>query len=155
MRVAQSGHNVDGEAQEGPRLHRFADQSLERFAAEIIEQERCSTTLAGKRKRPRRPFAVERVPQFIFVGETIEGGWRRALRGKQHSQRCAAAAVAAYAPPAAEDAFAILPQDLEVALPISVELKGMGHLPNSAALPRSDSLRILLNDSAARQHCLV
>ena len=63
--------DADGDAEKAPRLHRFAHKSFQRFAAGILEQQRRSSALAGKRKRPRRPYAVEFVPQFIFVGLTI------------------------------------------------------------------------------------
>ena len=74
VRLAQRGGDADGEAQEASRLHRRADQPLERFAARILEQQRCSTAFADQRERPRRPCGVELVPQFIFVGEAIEDG---------------------------------------------------------------------------------
>ena len=109
VRLAQRGDDADGEAQEASRLHRRADQSLERFAARILEQQRRSTAFAAKRERPRRPRGVERVPQFIFVGKAIERSRRRALRGRQHDQHGAAAAVAVRAPSPAEHAFAVLP----------------------------------------------
>src|SRR5271166_599497 len=48
------------------------------------------------------------------------------------------AARAVCTPPAVEDAFAVLPQEMEIANPISFELKGRVHLPDSAAPPRSD-----------------
>ena len=138
VRLAQRGGDADSEAQEASRFHRRADESRKRLAAGILEQQRRSTALAGERERPCRPCGVELVPQFIFVGEAIEGSRQRALRGGQHGQHGAAAAVAVRAPSSAEDAFAVLPQHLEIAHPISVELKGWVHLPNSAAPPRSD-----------------
>ena len=81
-----------------------ADQSLERFAARILEQQRRPAAFAAKRERPRRPRGVERVPQFIFVGKAIERCRRRALRGGRHGQHRAAASVVAQAPSSAEDA---------------------------------------------------
>ena len=143
VRLAQRGGDADGEAQEASHLHRFADESLERLAARILEQQRCSTAFAGKRERPRRPCGVEFVPQFIFVSEAIERGRRRALRGGQHRQHRAAAARAVRAPSAAEDAFAVLPQDLEISNPISFELKGWVQLPD-LALRRSEPAFVAL-----------
>src|SRR5271166_5546418 len=138
VRLAQGCDDADGKAKEALHFHRIADQSLERFAARILEQQRRSTAFAGKRERPRRPCGFELVPQFILVSEAIEGSRDRTLRGRLHRQRRAAAARAVCAPPAVEDAFAVLPQELEIAKPISVELKGRVHLPDSAAPPRSD-----------------
>ena len=74
VRLAQRGDDADGEAQEASRVHRRADQSLERLAAMILEQQRCPAVFAAKRERPRRPCGVERVPQFIFAGKAIEKG---------------------------------------------------------------------------------
>ena len=106
-------------------------QPLERLAAGILEQQRRSTAFAGQRERPRRPCGVELVPQFIFVGKAIEAGRRRALRGGQHGQHGAAAAVVVRAPPAAEDAFAILPQDLTAVIRIGAFQRMQHHLSHS------------------------
>ena len=107
--------DADGEAQEAARLHRSAHDPLQRLAAGILEQQRGSAVFAGKRKRPRSPCGVERVPQFIFVGEALENDRRRAIRRGQHRQHRPAAFPAVRAPPAVEDAFAILPQEMEIA----------------------------------------
>ena len=72
VRLAERGDDADGEAQKASHLHRFADQSLERFAARILEQQHRSSAFAPELERPRRPCGVEFVPQFIFVGEAIE-----------------------------------------------------------------------------------
>src|SRR5271166_10006 len=108
---------------------------------------KCMPT-AGQRERPRRPCGVELVPQFIFVGEAIQRGRMRALRSGQHGQHRVSAARAVCAPPAVEDAFAILPQELEITQPISVELKDRVHLPDSAAPASVRLLHALLCDSA-------
>ena len=68
------------------RLHRRAEQPLERLAAGILEHQRGPAALADELQRPRRPCAVQFVPQSIFVGEAIEGRRRRLLRGGQHGQ---------------------------------------------------------------------
>jgi hypothetical protein len=65
------------------------------------------------------------------VSEAIDGGRRRALRGEQHGKRRAAGAVAAEAPSSAEDALALLPQDLE-AVSLSAEPTQLLQLPPSA-----------------------
>ena len=74
VRLAERGDNPDGETQEALHFHRSVDQSRKRFAAWILEQQRRSTTFAGKRQRPRGPSDVELVPQFVFVSEAIEDG---------------------------------------------------------------------------------
>ena len=132
VRLAHGRGDADGEAQEASRLHRFAHEPLQRLAARILEQQRRSAAFAGKRERPRSPCGVELVPQFIFVGEALEDGRGRALRGGQHHQHGAEAAVAVRAPTSAEDEFAILPQDLEALFSASVERKRLVQLSRSA-----------------------
>ena len=66
----------------------------------------------------------------------LAGGGRSAAGNTASTD--AAAAVAVCAPSPAEDAFAILPKNLEIANPISIKLKGWVHLPNSGAPRRSD-----------------
>src|SRR5208337_5384322 len=117
------GDDANGEAKEAFCLHRSFDQAIKRFAARILEQQRRSTAFAGKRERPRRPCAVELVPQFIFVGEAIDRCRGRGLRGREHCQSRAAAALAVRAPSSAEYAFAVLPQDLEAMVSQSAEKK--------------------------------
>jgi hypothetical protein len=53
------------------------------------------------------------------------------LRGGQHGQHGAAVAVGVQAPSPAEDAFAVLPQDLEAVLSASAEPKGCIQSPHS------------------------
>ncbi len=50
MRLTRSGGDADRVAQEVPRLQRRADEPIERFAARILEQQRCSAAFAGKRE---------------------------------------------------------------------------------------------------------
>ena len=125
-------------------LHRFADEALERFAARILEQQRGSTAFADKRERPRRPGGVEFVPQSIFVREAIEASRQRTLGDGQHGQHRVGTALAVRAPSSAEDAFAVLPQNLEISNPASAKLKGLVQIPDSAAPPRSRFARIPL-----------
>ena len=47
--------DADGEAEEASRLHRRADEPLEGLAAQVLQQQRCSTAFAGQRERPRGP----------------------------------------------------------------------------------------------------
>jgi hypothetical protein len=88
--------------------------------------------VAGKREWPRGPCGVELAAQRIFVVEAIEDSRRRALRRGQNCQHPASDALAIFPPSAAEDAFAVLPQDLEIADPIGVVLKRRIQLPDSA-----------------------
>ena len=46
VRLAERRGDADREAQEALRLHRFADEPLERLAARILEQQRRSTAFA-------------------------------------------------------------------------------------------------------------
>jgi hypothetical protein len=132
MRLAQRGGDADGEAQKASRLHRRADKSFERLAAWVLEQQRCSTAFVGQCERPRRPYGVELVPQFIFVREASEACRRRAFRSRQHDQHGAPPAVAVLPPPPAEDAIPILPEDLEAVFSLSAERKRLLQLPCSA-----------------------
>ena len=119
----QRGDDFDGEDQERPRLHRLADEPLERLAARVLEQQRRSTAFPHKRERPRRPCGVEFVPQLIFVGEASEACRQRTFRSGQHDQHGVTAAVAMLPPPLAEDAIPSLPEDLEAVFSLSAEPK--------------------------------
>jgi len=63
--------------------------------------------------------------------EARNAGEGRVLRGGQHRQNGAKIAVSAQAPSSAEDAVAILPQDLEVAIPICAGQSRWIQLPHS------------------------
>jgi hypothetical protein len=69
------------------------------------------------------------------------------FRGGRNDKHGAPFAVIAKTPTSAEDPIAILPQDLEIALPTSIELKGWAHSPNSAAPPRSRFARVPCNSA--------
>jgi hypothetical protein len=56
------------------------------------------------------------------------------LRGGQHGQHGSTIAVG-LAVSSAEDALAVLPQDLEVAIPIGAKSRRRFHVPDSAAGP--------------------
>ena len=62
------------------------------------------------------------------MSEAIEAGRRRMFGGGPHNQYVAAAL--APAPPSTEDAFSVLPGDLEAAIPISVKSRGTVQLPD-------------------------
>jgi hypothetical protein len=131
VRLAQRRDNPDREVQEASRLHRSLDESRERFASGVLEQQRCPTAVAGKRERPSSPCGVEIAAQLIFVGESVEDSRRRALHRRQHCQHRTSHALAICPPSTAEDPFTILSQDLEVADPIRVVLKRRIQLPDS------------------------
>ena len=114
----------DGEAQEAPHLHRRAEKAFKRLAARVLEHQHGPTALADKLERPHRPRAVQLVLQSVFVGKAIEAGGRRVLRGGQYGQHRAPLAVVAQTPSSAEDAFAVLPQDLKAAILLSVKSRG-------------------------------
>src|ERR1700757_1433888 len=64
------------------------------------------------------------------------------LRGGTHGQHGGPIAVGAQVPSSANDTFAVLPQDLDTALPSRAEPKGWGHPPDSVSSRRvSDRLR--------------
>ena len=83
---AQGGGDADGEPQEARQLHRRAEQPSERFAAGILEHQHRPTLFADEFERPRRPVAVQLVPQFIVVDEAAEAVGRRAFSGREHDQ---------------------------------------------------------------------
>jgi hypothetical protein len=69
------------------------------------------------------------------------------LRGKQHREHRISVAIGTRAPSPAEDAITLFPQDLEAAIPISVEPTRKVHSP----APPSSRLQLLeLKRSFAR-----
>ena len=86
MDLAQGDRDADGEAQEASHLHGRAEQPLERLAAGILEHQHGPAAFADELQRPHRPGPVQLVLQSVFVGEAIEGGGCRMLRGGQHGQ---------------------------------------------------------------------
>jgi hypothetical protein len=55
---------------------------------------------------------------MVFMGEAIEARTRRMLRGGKNDQHGAPLAIIVQSPAMAEDAFAVLPQDLGAAVRI-------------------------------------
>ena len=129
--LAQGDRDADGEVQEASHLHRRAEQPLERLAALILQHQHGPAAVADELQRPRRPGSVQLVLQSIFVGQAIEGGRCRMLRGGQHGQHGVPAAIGIQAPPTAEDAVAVLPQDLEVVVSLCAEPRRCAQLPHS------------------------
>jgi hypothetical protein len=68
---------------------------------------------------------VQLVFQFIFMCEAVEAGGRRAFPGRRHNQYGALFFADAPPPSSAENAFAVLPHDPEVAIPICGDPKGV------------------------------
>jgi hypothetical protein len=77
-------------------------------------------TLAHELQRSCRPPIIEVVPQSVFVSKAIEGSTCGMLRGGQHGQHGSTIAVGV-AVSSAEDALAVLPQDLETAIPMGAK----------------------------------
>jgi hypothetical protein len=65
----------------------------------------------------------------MFVNKAIEGGTCRMFRGRQHGQDGGPLTVGIALSPA-EDAFVVLPQDLEATNSTSAERRGWIHLPD-------------------------
>ena len=131
MDLAQRSRDADGEAQEASHLHRRAEQPVERLAARILQHQHGPAAVADELQRSRRPRSVQRVLQSKFMRQAIEGRRCRMLRGGKHGQHDVPAAIGILAPRAAEDAIAVLPQDLEVALSVCAEPNRCVQLPNS------------------------
>jgi hypothetical protein len=75
-------------------------------------------------QRSDGPRTVQLTLQSIFMGKASPDGGGWVLGSGQYDQHGRALAVGAQAPPSADDAFAVLPHDLETATAVSVELKG-------------------------------
>ncbi len=113
MDLAQRRGDADREAQEAPEVHGRAEQPIERLAARVLEHQHGPAVFAHELQRPYRPGAIELVFQFVFMGEAVESGGRRALPRRQHNQHSPPFAVGARAPSSAEDPIANVPQDVE------------------------------------------
>jgi hypothetical protein len=108
----------DGEAQKVPHLHGRAEQPVQRCAVGVLEQQHGPTAVADEPKRPHRPCAVQLVLQFVFVSQAIEGRRCRMFRGGQHGQHGGPITIDVAS---AEEAFVVLPQDLEPIISIGAE----------------------------------
>ena len=132
MRLSKRADDADRQRQEARRVHRRADQSLERLAAGILKPQHCSTGCLVERKRARRPGRVEHVPQLIFVNKTVYRSRRRSLRGQRDGQHGAAASVFTRSPLSAEDPLAIPPQYLRAV----IRIRGIQRVKHRLSLRR-------------------
>ena len=121
---------TDGEGQEQLQPHRLTEECRQKLATRILHHQCGPAALLAKPQRPSGPGGVQFLPQPVFVGQAIESGRTWMLCGGQHGQNGAAAAVGVQPPFPAEDAFAVLPQDLGSAISVSADLRGQVHLPN-------------------------
>ena len=92
------------------------------------------SALADELQRSRRPGSVQLVLQSIFVREASKGRRCRMLRGGKHSQHIGPVAIGILAPRTAENAVAVFPQDLEVAIPVCAEPRRCAQLPHSPSV---------------------
>jgi hypothetical protein len=106
---AQSGRDADREAQEDADLHRLAQQACERFAAGVLEYQHGAAVFSHELQRPRRPGAIELVPELIFVRKPFECQRRWAIRGEEDRQDTLALAFGPRPRPAEQNAFAVSP----------------------------------------------
>lgn len=104
---------------------------VEWLATGILEDQHGPSTFANELKRMDRPCPVQILLQFIFMNQTIEGGRCWMFKRGQHRQYTGEMTVTATLS-SAEDAFTILPQDMEVGTPICVEESKWIQLPHSS-----------------------
>jgi len=97
------------------------------LAAGVLEHQHGPTAVADELDRPRRPCPVELVLQVVFASKAIEGGRCRMFRGGQHGQHGGPITIDVAS---AEDAFVVLPQDLESIASIGAEPRQWIHLPD-------------------------
>ena len=132
--LAQGRGDAEREAQEALQLHGRAEQPLERLAARILEHQHGPTALAHELQGPRRPGAVQLILQPVFVRQAIEDIRWRVFRGEEHRQHGVPAAIGIEARCSAENAVAILPQDLEAL----IHRRGTASAASSRGLRRYD-----------------
>ena len=135
MDLCEGRGDRDGDAQKAPHLHGHPEQPVQRLAAGVLEHQHDLTAFADELERSHRPRPVQFVLQFVFASEAIEGGRYRMLRGGQHGQHGGPITVGVSS---AEDAFTVLPQDLEATTSTSAEPRGWVHLrdpPSGRWLP--------------------
>ena len=124
VQLAHRHGDADGETQEAPDLQGGAEQPLERLeTADVLEHQHRAAAIAHDLQRPDRPRSVQLFLQSVFVGEAIEARARRVRSDGQDDQDGAPAAVLTQTPPSAEDAFAVLPQNLIAATLIAFASK--------------------------------
>ncbi len=135
MDLREGTGDGDREGQEVFHRHWRAEPPLQRLAGGILQHQHGPAAVADELQRPRRPGSVQLVPQGIFVRQAIQGRRCRMLRGREHGQHGVPAAIGAWAPSPAENAVAVLPQDLEVAVSVCAEPMSWAQLPDSIIKP--------------------
>ena len=123
MDLREGRGDLDGELQKALHLQGRSEQSVERLAAGVLEHQHALPAFADERERSHRPRPVQFVLQSVFVSKAIEGGRRRMLRGGQHDQHGGRITLGVALSPA-EDAFTVLPQDLEATISAGAEPRG-------------------------------
>jgi hypothetical protein len=113
----------DGEGQKALHFHGHLEQSVQRLAVAVLEHQHDPTAFTDELERSHRPRPVQLVLQAVFASKAIEGGRCRMLRGGQHDQD-GGPMTADVALSPAEDAFAVLPQDLKATISTSAEPSG-------------------------------
>jgi len=78
----------------------------------VFEHQHGPPALAHEPQRSHRPGPIQLVPQSVLVSKTVEGRWRCGL-GRNNNQHGAVVTISTGAQSSAEDAFAILPDDLK------------------------------------------
>ena len=71
VKLAQGARQANGQAQELSQFHRTMDESVQRLAAGIVQDEHRPPVVLNKREGPDRPFRVEVLPQGEFVLQSL------------------------------------------------------------------------------------
>ena len=135
VKLAQSRGNADGEAQEASHLHRCAEQPVERLAAGILEHQHGPTASRTRSSgRTAQAASSSSLSSYSWARRSrlVRDGWSAA--GSTISTR-APLAVVIQPPAAAEDAFAVLPQDLRAVVRVRAVERMRLHLSDSGATP--------------------
>src|SRR6516164_6692411 len=103
---------------------------MEWLAARILEHQHGPSAVARELQRLRRPRPIQLILQGVFVSKAIDARARRVLGGRHNDQHGAPVAVIADAPASAEDALAVLPQNLRTTIRTAVQR--IQHLSDSA-----------------------
>ncbi|GLS34372.1 hypothetical protein GCM10007937_60870 [Mesorhizobium albiziae] len=112
MKLADRRRDSDGEPQEAPYSHRRAKQPVEWFTLCIFEHQDGPAGIVHEIQRPNCTGTIELISKFVFVGETIEERSRRMVSGWFNDQHRPPLPVLVQAPITADNAFAVLPQEL-------------------------------------------
>jgi hypothetical protein len=110
----------------------LAELAFERLAARIFENQHGSSAVADELKGQHGPCTVQLVPQFVFVSETIEGSRCWIFNGGEHGQHTGEITVGVTLR-STEDAFAVLPQDMKIAIRICAKQARGFQLPHPSS----------------------